>query len=292
MRLITTVAAMQAAAADARRAGKRVGFVATMGALHAGHISLVRMARAQCQCVVVSIFVNPLQFGPNEDFERYPRSLDRDRELLEAEGVDLLFAPTTEEMYPAGAITIVEVPGMSQRLCGRSRPTHFRGVTTIVAKLFNAVQPDAAFFGQKDAAQVAILRRMARDLNFDLQIVVAPIVREADGLALSSRNQYLDAEQRKAALVLHRALMRIQFLADRGERDCAVLIAEGRKVIEQEPAARLDYLEAVDPDSLQPVADLFRGALIAVAAYFGSTRLIDDVVLFPPASGKPVGPNV
>ena len=292
MRLITTVAAMQAAAADARRAGKRIGFVATMGALHAGHISLVRMARAQCQCVAVSIFVNPLQFGPNEDFERYPRSLERDREQLEAEGVDVLFAPNTEDMYPAGAITIVEVPDMSQRLCGSSRPTHFRGVTTVVAKLFNAVQPDAAFFGQKDAAQVAILRRMARDLNFDVQIVVAPIVREQDGLALSSRNQYLDAERRKAALVLHRALMRIQFLADRGERDCAALIAEGRKIIEQEPAAKLDYLEAVDPDSLEPVADLSRAALIAVAAYFGATRLIDNIVLFPSTSATSTSPNL
>jgi pantoate--beta-alanine ligase len=283
MRVIDTVAAMQTAAAEARRAGKRVGFVPTMGALHAGHLSLVRMARAQCQCVVVSIFVNPLQFAPNEDFARYPRSLDRDRELLEAEGVDVLFAPSTEEMYPAGAITTVEVPGMSQRLCGRSRPTHFRGVTTVVAKLFNTVQPDAAFFGQKDAAQAAILRRMTRDLNFNVQLVVCPIVRESDGLAMSSRNQYLDREQRKAATVLYRALMRAQLLADRGERDCAVLLSAARHIVEEERAARLDYLEAVDPESLEPVADLGRGALIAIAAHFGATRLIDNIVLFPAA---------
>jgi pantoate--beta-alanine ligase len=281
MHVISMVAGMQAASVEARRAGKRIGLVATMGALHAGHLSLVRMARAQCQCVVVSVFVNPLQFGPHEDFERYPRSFERDRALLEAEGVDLLFAPSLDEMYPAGAITVVEVPGMSQRLCGRSRPTHFRGVTTVVAKLFNIIQPDAAFFGQKDAAQVAILRRLESDLNFNLQIVVGPIVREADGLALSSRNQYLDPQQRKAATVLHRALMRTQFLADRGERNCAVLLAEARKVVEQEPAARMDYVEAVDPESLEPVSELTRPTLIAMAAYFGATRLIDNVVLFP-----------
>ena len=279
MQLVTSVAAMQAAASEARRAGKRMGFVATMGALHAGHLSLVRMARSQCQCVVVSIFVNPLQFAPHEDFARYPRPLDRDRALLEAEAVDLLFAPPTEEMYPTGGATMVEVGAMGERLCGRSRPGHFRGVATVVAKLFNIVQPDVAYFGQKDAAQVAILRRMTHDLNFAAQIAVGSIVRETDGLALSSRNQYLDPQQRKAATVMHRALMRAQLLADRGERDCATLLAAARSVAEEEPAARLDYLEAVDPNTLEPVTDITKGALIAIAAYFDSTRLIDNVVL-------------
>jgi len=254
--------------------------VPTMGALHEGHLSLMRMARSQTNWVVASIFVNPLQFGPNEDLARYPRPFERDRQLLEAEGVQVLFAPTVEEMYPAGAKTIVEVEEMSGRLCGASRPGHFRGVTTVVSKLFNIVSPDVAFFGQKDAAQVAIIRHMVHDLNFNVHIAVGPIVREADGLAMSSRNQYLDPEQRKAATVLHRALMRVQRLADRGEQNSGPLLNAARQVVGEEPMVRLDYVEAVDPATLEKVSDIGQGALIAIAAWLGPTRLIDNIVLF------------
>jgi pantoate--beta-alanine ligase len=226
--------------------------------------------------------VNPAQFGPNEDLAKYPRSFERDRELLEKEGVQLLFAPSTEEMYPAGAVTWVNVEGLSDKLDGRSRPGHFRGVTTVVAKLFHIVEPDAAFFGQKDAAQVAIIRRMARDLNFPVEVVVGPIVREPDGLAMSSRNAYLDPQQRKQALVLYRSLTLVKKLADQGERGAAKLIAAARNEIAAEAAARLDYFEIADPETLDPVEDISRGTLAAVAAYFGATRLIDNVML--PAS--------
>jgi pantoate--beta-alanine ligase len=290
MRIITSVAAMQVASTEAHRAGQRIGFVATMGALHAGHLSLVRMARSQCACVVVSVFVNPLQFGPHEDLARYPRPFEQDKNLLQAESVDILFAPPVEEMYPTDEKTVVEVRDMSERLCGRSRPGHFRGVTTVLAKLFNIIQPDIAYFGQKDAAQVAIIRRMVRDLNSPVQIAIAPIVREADGLALSSRNSYLDAQQRKAATVMHRALMRVQHLADKGESGSAKLLEAARSVVAEEPGARLDYVEAVDPETLEPVADVRQGALFAVAAYFGSTRLIDNIVLF--GAGRARGPEV
>jgi len=264
---------------EAHRAGKRVGFVPTMGALHQGHISLVRAARAQCDVVVASIFVNPTQFGPNEDLARYPRNLEQDSRLLEAEKTDYIFSPSVDDMYPSGASTWVTVEGMSDKLDGRSRPGHFRGVTTVVAKLFQVVQPDLAFFGQKDAAQSAIIRKMVRDLNFPVEIVVCPIVREPDGLAMSSRNSYLDAIQRKQATVLHRALVSIETMAQQGESNVLRLISIGKRVLAEEPSVRLDYLEIVDPDTLDPVADTSRGALAAVAAYVGGTRLIDNFVL-------------
>jgi pantoate--beta-alanine ligase len=270
---------MRSASRAVRREGRRLGFVPTMGALHEGHLSLVRAAKTACDVIAASIFVNPTQFGPNEDLAKYPRSFERDCELLEREGVELLFAPSVEEMYPAGAVTWVTVGGLSERLDGRSRPGHFRGVTTVVAKLFNIVEPDAAFFGQKDAAQVAIIRRMVRDLNLPVEIVVCPIVREADGLAMSSRNAYLDPEQRKRALVLHRSLMRVQRLAEDGERDAAKLKGAGRAEFAGEAAVRLDYFEIVDPDTLESVEDVSGGALVAVAAVVGSTRLIDNVLL-------------
>jgi pantoate--beta-alanine ligase len=250
-----------------------------MGALHDGHLSLVRAARTQCDFVVASIFVNPLQFGPNEDFARYPRSFERDCELLEREGVAAVFAPAPDDMYPKGAATFVEVEGLPQKLEGRTRPTHFRGVTTVVNKLFNIVQPERAFFGQKDAQQVVILRKMARDLDMDVQVMVMPIVRESDGLAMSSRNRYLDPSQRRQATVLYRALTRIQTLADHGERNTAALLEAGKSVIAEEPQVRLDYLEIVDDETLDPVADISRGALVAIAAYVGPTRLIDNLVL-------------
>lgn len=250
-----------------------------MGALHEGHMSLLRAAKASCDIVAASIFVNPTQFGPTEDLAKYPRSFERDRELLEKEGVELLFAPSVEEMYPAGAVTWVTVEGLSDKLDGRSRPGHFRGVTTIVAKLFHIVEPDAAFFGQKDAAQIAIIRRMVRDLNFPVEIVACPIVREADGLALSSRNAYLDEQQRKQALVLHQSLLRVKKSWEAGEQDAAKLVAAAREEFAQKKSVRLDYFEIVDPDSLDPVESAAQGALVAVAAFVGTTRLIDNILL-------------
>ncbi len=279
VKICRTIDEMRAACRQLRRAGKRLGLVPTMGALHAGHISLVRAARAQCEAVAVSIFVNPLQFGPNEDLAKYPRTFDRDRALLEAEHVDLLFAPSVEEMYPKGAVTWVTVEGMSERLCGRTRPGHFRGVTTVVAKLFHIVEPDVAFFGQKDAAQASILRRMVRDLDLPVELVVCPIVREPDGLALSSRNAYLSAEERKSATVLSRALRRVEALAAEGERSAALLIAAAPQVFAGEPTVRVDYVAIVDNDTLEPVHDVSGGALVAVAAFAGATRLIDNVLL-------------
>jgi pantoate--beta-alanine ligase len=279
MRVISTVAEMQAICREVRRSGKSLGFVPTMGALHEGHLSLVRSARAHNQAVAASIFVNPLQFGPNEDFSKYPRAMERDKGLLEGEKVDLLFAPSAEEMYPKGAVTEVYVAGLSEKLDGKSRPGHFKGVTTVVAKLFEIVRPDRAYFGQKDAAQVAVLRKMVQDLNMDVELIVCPIVRERDGLAMSSRNAYLTAEQRKQALVLNRALMRVQAMADRGEKNAAVLREAGKQVIGEEPGARLDYFEIVDANMLDPVEDISKGALVAVAAYLGTTRLIDNLVL-------------
>jgi len=253
-----------------------------MGALHEGHLSLVRAARASSNVVAASIFINPTQFGPNEDLAKYPRSFDRDREMLECQGVSFLFAPSVEEMYPAGAVTWVTVEELSGKLDGRSRPGHFRGVTTVVAKLFHTVEPDAAFFGQKDAAQVAIVRRMVRDLHLPVEIVVCPIAREADGLAMSSRNAYLDPEQRNRALALHRSLMRVQGLVDGAERDVAKLLAAGREEIARENSVRLDYFEIVDANTLDPIESVSDGALVAVAAYVGSTRLIDNILLSVP----------
>jgi pantoate--beta-alanine ligase len=279
MRICRTVEAMRSACRGLRRQGKRLGFVPTMGALHEGHLSLVRAAKAQSEAVAVSIFVNPTQFGPNEDFSKYPRNFDRDRELLEKEGIDLLFAPSVEEMYPQGAVTYVTVEGLSEKLDGKSRPGHFRGVTTVVSKLFHVVEPGSAFFGQKDAAQVAVIRRMVRDLALPVEIVACPIVRESDCLAMSSRNAYLNPQQRKAALVLHRSLEGVQRLFDGGEREAGRLIAAGKEVFAQEPSVRLDYFEIVDPETLDPIGQVTGDALVAVAAYVGTTRLIDNVVL-------------
>ncbi len=247
-----------------------------MGALHEGHLSLVRAARAATDIVAVSIFVNPTQFGPNEDLAKYPRSFERDRELLEREGVSMLFAPTVEEMYPVGTVTWVTIDDLSGKLDGRSRPGHFRGVTTVVSKLFHIVEPDVAFFGQKDAAQVAIIRRMVRDLNFPVEIAVCPIVREADGLAMSSRNAYLNPEQRRQALVLHRSLVRVQRMIEAGERNATKLVQAGHAEFNSEAGVRLDYFEIVNPDSLDPVQELSGRTLVAVAADVGATRLIDN----------------
>jgi pantoate--beta-alanine ligase len=276
---IPTIAEMKAACRQAQRNGKKLGFVPTMGALHEGHLSLVRASKARCDVTAVSIFVNPLQFGPSEDLAKYPRDLERDGRLLGELGVDLLFVPTVDEMYPPAAKTYVLVEELSENLDGASRPGHFRGVATVVAKLFEIVRPDVAFFGQKDAAQVAVLRKMVSDLNLDVELVVCPIVREPDGLAMSSRNAYLSPEQRQQALVLHRSLIRVRAAAEAGERDAAKLIEIGKQTIAEEAGARLDYFAIVDPDTLDPVTDISHGALVAVAAYVGATRLIDNIVL-------------
>ena len=279
MKISQTIEDARAISRSAKHSGKRVGLVPTMGALHEGHLSLVRAAKIQCDLVAVSIFVNPTQFGPSEDFSKYPRNFERDQQLLEKEGVDLVFAPSVDEMYPRGAVTYVTVEGLSERLCGRSRPGHFRGVTTVVSKLFHISEPDKAFFGQKDAAQAAVIRRMVRDLNFPVEIVVCPIVREPDGLAMSSRNAYLDPQQRDSALVLYRSLSRVQEMFKAGERQISRLLSAGKEMFVQEPSVRLDYFEIVDPDTLEPVAQIAKPALVAVAAFLGSTRLIDNLVL-------------
>jgi pantoate--beta-alanine ligase len=265
----------------ARKSGKRLGLVPTMGALHNGHLSLVRAAHDKSDIVAVSIFVNPTQFGPNEDFAKYPRNLENDCALLELDHVDAVFLPSVEDMYPPGGVTWVTVEGISERLCGKSRPGHFRGVTTVVAKLFHIIEPDIAFFGQKDAAQFAIIRRMVRDLNMPVAIEACPIIREADGLALSSRNAYLNPGERQSALVLHRSLQRAKKLFDQGERDSAKLIAASKQEFGNKPSTRLDYLEIVDPDSLESMPTISKLALIAVAAFIGNTRLIDNIVVDP-----------
>jgi pantoate--beta-alanine ligase len=279
MKICKTIDDMRSASREARCERKRLGFVPTMGALHEGHLLLMRAAKAKCDVVAVSIFVNPLQFGPGEDLAKYPRTFERDTSLLEKESIDILFAPTPEEMYPAGAITYVTVEGLSDKLCGRSRPGHFRGVTTVVAKLFNIVEPDLAFFGQKDAAQATIIRRMVRDLNLPVEIAVYPIVREPDGLAMSSRNAYLSPQERKSALILHRALSEVKSRFDQGERNAANLIKTGKQLIAQEPAVRLDYFEIVDPATLDPIGELTKSVLVAVAAFVRNTRLIDNILL-------------
>ncbi len=278
-KVCATIAEMRAACREMRAAGKRLGFVPTMGALHAGHLSLVRAAKARCDAVAVSIFVNPTQFGPKEDLAKYPRTFASDCAALEKEGVDSILAPTAEEMYAAGETTWVTVEGLSEKLDGRSRPGHFRGVTTVVSKLFHIVEPDVAFFGQKDAAQVAIIRRMVRDLNIPTEIVSCPIVREPDGLAMSSRNVYLGAEDRQRALVLNRALREVEGKFRQGERSASKLARVGREVITQEPEVHLDYFEIVDPGTLDPIERVAGETLVAVAAYIGATRLIDNVLL-------------
>ena len=279
MKICATIQEARAACRDAGAGRKRLGLVPTMGALHEGHLSLVRAAKAQCDAVAVSIFVNPTQFGPTEDLSKYPRQFDRDCQLLEKEGVEILFAPSVEEIYPHNQVTWVLVEGLSEKLDGRSRPGHFRGVTTIVAKLFHILEPDAAFFGQKDAAQLAVIRRMVEDLNFPVEIVACPIVRESDGLAMSSRNAYLNREERGCALVLQHSLQQVQREFQAGERVTAKLVSAAKEVFAREPQVALDYFEIVDPDTLDSIERISQKTLVAVAAYVGSTRLIDNTVL-------------
>jgi pantoate--beta-alanine ligase len=279
MEILRTVVELRQRARAARAQGKAIGLVPTMGALHAGHASLIRAARRECGFVAVTLFVNPTQFGPNEDFARYPRSFAADCEMASAEGADVIFAPAVEELYPAGAATFIEVEGLGNRLDGQSRPGHFRGVATVVAKLLAAAEPDRAYFGQKDAAQVAVLRRMVADLRLSTEIVVCPIVREADGLALSSRNRYLSPAERAQALVLSRAVRRVEALVKAGERSAESLLAAARATFAAEPAVRVDYIELVNWSTLEPVQTAAPGTLFAVAAWVGETRLIDNAVI-------------
>jgi pantoate--beta-alanine ligase len=279
MKVVHSIEETRAACKAASRSGMTLGLVPTMGALHEGHLSLVRAARASCDFVVATIFVNPTQFGPNEDFAAYPRTFEADSAMLEQEGVDLLFAPTSDAMYPAGSETFVDVPEVGGRLDGASRPGHFRGVATVVTKLFHIVQPDCAFFGQKDAAQVAVLRTMVRDLNFGIDLIVCPTVRDEDGLALSSRNKYLSIEERSQALALRQSLHLVKTMVAAGEANASTLIEAMRTQLDGSNGVHMDYAVIVNEDTLLPVTDIHDGALVAVAARVGKTRLIDNVVL-------------
>ncbi len=280
MDVLRTVVAMQAASRSARKAGGRIGFVPTMGFLHEGHLSLMRLARERCDVLAVSIFVNPTQFGPNEDLDQYPRDFERDAALCESCGVDVLFFPPVDEMYAADSSVFVDENLLSAGLCGANRAGHFQGVLTVVAKLFNMVLPDVAVFGQKDAQQAALIQRMVRDLNFPIEVVVAPIVREPDGLAMSSRNTYLSAEARAQALWLSRALGEAEAGAVGGNADSATLEAGMRALLEREaPDVEIAYIAIVSAESLVPVDTAGPGTLIAIAARVGKTRLIDNTVL-------------
>lgn len=281
MKIITQIAELRATVQEMRGHGKSVGFVPTMGYLHAGHQALMRQAKAEQGAVVASIFVNPLQFGPSEDYAVYPRDLERDSQLAETAGVDILFVPALTEMYPSGLenmLTAVEVSKLTTVLCGASRPTHFRGVTTVVAKLFNIVQPDAAYFGQKDAQQVIVIQQMVKDLNMDINIVVVPIVREPDGLAMSSRNVFLSSDERQAALVLSRALQTAEQLLQAGERQSKAIVSAMQALIAAEPLAVIDYVEIRDRVTLEAVALVDKQVLVALALKIGKTRLIDNIM--------------
>jgi pantoate--beta-alanine ligase len=279
VRLVKSVAEMQSVCRDLRTRGSVLGFVPTMGALHEGHLSLVRRARSECDKVVASIFVNPLQFAPGEDFAKYPRTFEEDCRSLEVERVDVLFAPDAVEMYPNGSLTTVTVSDVGDRLDGASRPGHFTGGATVVAKLFDVVGPARAYFGQKDAAQLAVLRQMVRDLNFDVELVGCAIVRDSDGLALSSRNKYLSPIERDQALVLHRTLLRLEQMIAEGERQSVTLVRRGMETLNTGAGMIVDYLAIVDANSLLPVTSVEKGTLVAVAAYLGSTRLIDNFLV-------------
>lgn len=278
LQTIRSILQMSCLSGKLRKQGKSIGFVPTMGALHEGHLSLIRQARKENDCVVVSIFVNPLQFGPKEDFKKYPRDIKRDEELCAQEGVDIVFYPSSEDMYKRGFATYVEVEGLSEVLCGRYRHGHFRGVATVVSKLFNIVQPQRAYFGQKDAQQAIIIKRMVEDLNFPLKIVVLPTVRDKDGLAMSSRNAYLSPEERRVAPIIYQALKAGQRIFRRGVHDSFKIKAEAKKIIRKENIIRIQYLEIVDSKNLKPVKKVRSGDLFCLACYLGKTRLIDNII--------------
>lgn len=277
MEIIRQLNKMQAKAEALRQSGKKIAVVPTMGFLHAGHLSLIRKARSVSDVVITTIFVNPTQFGPNEDLENYPRSFEQDQQLATAAGTDIIFCPGEKEMYPAGYQTYVQVEQITQVLCGASRPIHFRGVTTVVTKLFNLTKPHFAVFGQKDAQQALVIKRMVEDLNFDVEIIVAPIVRETDGLALSSRNAYLSPEERCQAPVIYQALQQAKQLIENGERNAAVIRRQMCELIQQKSLAEIEYIEIVDTQQLQPAQTITNESLIAVAVRFGKARLIDCI---------------
>lgn len=279
MRIVAKIREMKEVASELKSSGLSIGFVPTMGCLHEGHLSLVRESIRRTDRTVVSIFVNPTQFGQREDFKKYPRDLRRDMEVLEKEGVDFVFVPEAEEMYPKDFKTYVEVHGLKDRLCGGSRPGHFRGVCTVILKLFHIVQPDVSFFGQKDAQQAIVLKRMVKDLDMDVEIEVLPIVRDEDGIALSSRNTYLSPEERKAALCLLGSLQEVRSMIEKGERDTKKIIRRMKEIIDKEPLARIDYIEIVGMEKLNPIPWIEREALIALAVFIGSTRLIDNAII-------------
>lgn len=276
MKIIKTIDDIRNIVKSWRKDGLTVGLVPTMGYLHQGHASLIDESVKNNDRTVVSVFVNPMQFAPNEDLESYPRDIDHDRKLCEEHGADIIFNPEPDQMYGAGFSTYVDMDVLTEDLCGKSRPIHFRGVCTVVTKLFNIVKPDNAYFGQKDAQQLAIIKHMAEDLNMDINVVGCPIIREDDGLAKSSRNTYLTPEERKAALILYKAICLGEELAQNGERDCSVIIDEMKKKINSEPRAKIDYVKIVDSKTMQPVDKIENPVLCAIAVYIGKTRLIDN----------------
>ncbi|MHC4619715.1 MAG: pantoate--beta-alanine ligase [Planctomycetota bacterium] len=282
MQVVRTIESVRRLVKGARSEGRKTGLVPTMGALHMGHISLIEAAMGQCDFVVVSIFVNPTQFGPGEDFEKYPRPFEADLEICRKAGVDAVFAPTPKEVYGPENVTWVNVEKLTEPLCGRFRPGHFRGVTTVCAKLFNMVLPDIAFFGQKDAQQAVVIKRMVADLNMPLEIVVCPTVREPDGLAVSSRNKYLSEQQRKDAALIYKSLQGCRELIESGIRDAAQITAQMRKVLEQVPSIKIEYVSIVDSDTLQSLDRVSGRVLAAVAARIGPARLIDNIVIDAP----------
>lgn len=279
MKIIKSCTEIQNFCNLARCKGKTIGFVPTMGFLHEGHLSLMRMSRAENDLSIISIFVNPTQFGPSEDYETYPRDLERDSKMAESVGVDVIFTPEVKDMYPNGYSTFVNVEGLTNKMCGISRPTHFRGVTTVVSKLFNLVHPNRAYFGQKDAQQAIVIKRMTEDLNFDIQIIVMPTVREQDGLAMSSRNKYLNAEERQAALVLSQSLFLAQRLIGQGRNDAKEIYNLIKNKISSEPLAKIDYIAIVNANNLEEVDKIEKNTLIALAVFIGKTRLIDNIII-------------
>lgn len=279
IQVVKTIKEVRETVAQWRSEGRKIGFVPTMGFLHEGHQSLMQKAVEQNDRVVVSIFVNPMQFGPTEDLESYPRDLEADTRLCEETGVNLIFHPEPEEMYAAGFCSFVDMTGPTAELCGKSRPIHFRGVCTVVSKLFNIVTPDRAYFGEKDAQQLAVIRRMVMDLNIPVEVIGCPIIREADGLAKSSRNTYLNPEERKAALILSKTIQLGKQMVESGEKDVAALVAAMKANIETEPLARIDYVEVVDFTNIQKIDTIEGSVLVAMAVYIGTTRLIDNFII-------------
>lgn len=279
MRLVDTISDMKAIIRSNRTMGKTIGFVPTMGYLHEGHLSLANRSVQDNDFTVMSIFVNPTQFGPNEDFEKYPRDMERDLSLAESAGVDVVFSPGVSEMYPEKYKTYVNVEDITGVLCGLSRPGHFRGVTTVVNKLFNIIEPHKAYFGQKDAQQVIVIKKMVRDLNMNLEIVTCPIIRESDGLAMSSRNVYLNSEERKAAVILSKSLLEVEELIKQGERSCVKVVQYLKDRIRSEELAKIDYVEVVSGNGLEAIEQIRESVLIALAVRFGKTRLIDNIMV-------------